>query len=445
MTVTDRPVPASAADLVDLFPTGSHLDRDGELVVGGCRLTDLAERFGTPAVIVDEAALRARAREYVRALAAHWPNGQAVFASKAFPCTAVIRVLTEEGLGVDVAGGGELAAALAAGADPARIVVHGNAKTDEELTMAVEAGAGTIVVDNNDDIDRLERLVPAGAEQRVLLRVIPEVEADTHAAMATGHRGAKFGLAVPDAVRAAARLRASDRLRLEGLHAHVGSQLLETAPFTRAVEALGALGELGEHAVYDLGGGLGVRYTYDDAPPSVEEYVRALTDAARAQLPDTARLIIEPGRSLVAGAALTLYRAVTVKPGPRTLVAVDGGMGDNLEPMLYGQRFEATVAARVGGGDPCDLVGRHCESGDTLIRDVPLRDPRPGDVIAVPVTGAYCYSLSNNYNGARRPPVVFCANGTAHEVVRRETYEDLLRRDVDVRTDRVNVRAAREA
>lgn len=264
----------------------------------------------------------------------------------------------------------------------------------------------------------------------MLIRVIPDVEADTHEAMATGHAGSKFGLSVADAVRAAARLRASDRLRLAGVHVHVGSQLLDTAPFARAVEAIASLGELGEHAVYDLGGGLGVRYTYADQAPTVDEYVRTLTDAARAHLPANARLIIEPGRSLVAESALTLYRAVTVKRGrPRALVAVDGGMGDNLEPMLYGQRFEATVTSRVGGGEPCDLVGRHCESGDTLIRDVPLRAPAVGDLIAVPVTGAYCYSISNNYNGARRPPVVFCHDGEARAVVRRETYEDLLRRD----------------
>ncbi|MFD7233563.1 diaminopimelate decarboxylase [Streptomyces sp. NPDC059881] len=428
MTVT-APLTATADDLVGLFPPGSYQAEDGELTIGGCRVTELADRFGTPAVVVDENALRRQSRAYTQALARYWPNSQAVFASKSFPCTAVVRVMVEEGLGVDVAGGGELVAALAAGADPAKIVVHGNAKTDEELAMAVEAGAGTIVVDNFDDIDRLERIVTTG-HQRVLLRVIPEVDADTHEAMVTGRRDSKFGLAIPQAVEAVARLRTSSRLRLEGLHVHVGSQLLATEPFRRSVEAVGGIAELGEHAVYDLGGGLGVRYTYEDRPPTIDAYVRTLTDAAREHLPAGARLILEPGRSLVAGAAATLYRVVTVKPGPRTLVAVDGGMADNLEPMLYGQRFEATLASRIGGGEPCDLVGRHCESGDTLIRDVPLRDPRVGDVVAVPVTGAYCYSLSNNYNGARRPPVVFCRDGEARAVVRRESYEDLLRRDV---------------
>ncbi|MFJ3582986.1 diaminopimelate decarboxylase [Streptomyces sp. NPDC090127] len=424
----DRPETTTGHPVLGLFPEGSHQDENGQLVVGGCHLGEVAERFGTPALVVDETALRGRARAYRRALDEHWPNSQAIFASKSFPCTEVVRTLVEEGLGVDIAGGGELVTALAAGADPGQIVMHGNAKTDEELAMAVAAGVGTVVLDNLRDLERLERLVTDG-RQAVLLRVIPEVDADTHAAMMTGHRGSKFGLTIDQATEAAARVRRSSRLRLDGLHVHVGSQLMDTAPFRHAVEAIAALPGLGSHPVYDLGGGLGVRYTYDDQPPTVEEYVRTLTDAARALLPHDARLLIEPGRSLVAPHAVTLYRVVTVKPGRRPLVAVDGGMADNLEPMLYGQRFEATLVDRVGGGESCDLVGRHCESGDTLIRDVPLRAPRPGDIVAVPATGAYCYSLANNYNGARRLPVVFCRDGEAREAVRRESYADMLRRD----------------
>lgn len=424
----DRPATTTGHPLLDLFPDGSHLDEDGHLMVGGCSLAEVAERFGTPALVVDEAALRGRARAYRRALDEHWPNSQAVFASKSFPCTEVVRTLVEEGLGVDVAGGGELVTALAAGADPEHIVMHGNAKTDDELAMAVAAGVGTVVIDNLHDLERLEELVTEG-RQAVLLRVIPEVDADTHAAMLTGHRGSKFGLTVHQATEAATRIRRSSRLRLDGLHVHVGSQLMDTDPFRNAVEAIAALPGLGSHPVYDLGGGLGTRYTYADRPPTIEEYVRTLTDAARELLPGDARLIVEPGRSLVAPTAVTLYRVVTVKPGERPLVAVDGGMADNLEPMLYGQRFEATLVNRVGGGERCDLVGRHCESGDTLIRDVPLRAPGAGDIVAVPATGAYCYSLANNYNGARRLPVVFCRDGRARDVVRRETYADLLRRD----------------
>jgi diaminopimelate decarboxylase len=413
-----------SAAVLDLFPPGAHVDADGELVVGGCRLRDLAAEFGTPAYVVDEAALRGRAREYRDELTARWPDALAVFASKAFPSTAVLRAVAEEGLGCDVAGAGELVHALAAGVEPARIYLHGNAKTDEDLQRAIEAGVGTVVIDNLDDVDRLERLV--SGEQAVLVRVIPGVRPDTHAAVATGQEDSKFGLAPADARRAIERLRGSARLRLDGLHVHIGSQILDAAPFGRAVEALAALGEFD---VYDLGGGLGARYTYADRPPTVAEYLDVLIGAAREHLPSGARLVIEPGRSLVARAGVTVYRVVTVKRGARTFVAVDGGMGDNLEVSLYGQRFEATVADRVGGGDPVDLVGRHCESGDVLSAGVALREPRVGDVVAVAATGAYCFTMRNGYNGARRPPVVFVRDGDARVVVRRERYEDLLRFD----------------
>ncbi|MFB7662390.1 diaminopimelate decarboxylase [Kitasatospora sp. NPDC056138] len=422
--------PASAQNrLLTLFPQGTAVAEGGELLIGGCRVTELAERYGTPALLVDETALRTRARRYADGLAARWPNSRVTFASKAFPCSAVYRLLAQEGLGMDVAGGGELTLALAAGADPAGLVVHGNAKTEEELRLAVSAGAGLIVIDNFDDIDRLEKIAVEhpGRAQGVLVRVTPDIRPDTHAAVSTGQAGSKFGLSPARAREAIARLRGSDRLRLDGLHVHVGSQILRTEPFTRAVEAVA---ELGEFAVYDLGGGLGSRYTYQDRPPSIEQYLDVLVAAARRVLPVGARILIEPGRSLVAETGVSLYRAVTVKDGEQPIVAVDGGMGDNLEVSLYAQRFEATVATRVGGGEPCRLVGRHCESGDTLSDGVLLRDPRPGDLIAVPATGAYTYALSNNYNGARRPPVVFCGEGRSRAVVRRETYEDLMRRDL---------------
>jgi diaminopimelate decarboxylase len=424
----------AAQELVGLFPPGTTLDDTGALVLGGVPVAELAEIYGTPALVVDEASIRARARRYVDGLAARWPNSRVTFASKAFPCTAVYRLLTEEGLGIDVAGGGELTLALAAGADPAGLVVHGNAKTEEELRLAVEAGAGTIVIDNFDDIDKLERILaqtpaPNGGDQGVLVRVTPDIRPDTHEAVSTGQNGSKFGLLLPQAREALARLRNSDRLRLDGVHVHVGSQILDLDPFAEAVEAVA---ELGEFAVYDLGGGLGSRYTYTDHPPTVEEYLDALTDVAKRLLPTDARLLIEPGRSMVAESGVSLYRVVSVKRGGgHTFVAVDGGMGDNLEVSLYQQRFEAAVATRpTGAGEPCRLVGRHCESGDTLSAGVPLDDPRVGDLIAVPVTGAYTYALSNNYNGARRPPVVFVRDGEHRAVVRRETYADLMRRDL---------------
>jgi len=325
-----------------------------------------------------------------------------------------------------VAGGGEIVTALAAGADPATLVLHGNAKTTEEVQLAVRSGVGTVVIDNLDDVDRLEAVLPPGQQQRCLVRVIPGVQASTHAAHATGHEGSKFGLSPAVAKQAIARIEASSRLRMDGLHTHVGSQILVAEELAAAVAPLAALGD---YPVYDLGGGLGARYTYTDHPPSLDAYLDALIGEARRHLPAGARILLEPGRSLVAENALTVYTVTTVKPGTPTFVAVDGGMADNLEVALIGQRFEATIADRVGGGQEVSVVGRHCESGDVLSDRVPLREPRVGDLLAVPVTGAYCFTLSNNYNGARRIPVVFADAGRARLAVRRETWEELLARD----------------
>ena len=449
----------TGADVIGLFPPCTSRDSDGMLRVGGCRLDELAAEYGTPALVVDEGAVRQQARDYRQLLAARWPHSQVAFASKAFPCTAVQRLMVSEGLWLDVAGGGEIVTALTAGADPATLILHGNAKTTEEIELAVSSGVGTVVVDNFDDIDRLEAAVPAGRVQGCLVRVIPGVQSSTYPAYATGHAGSKFGLAPAAARQAIARIEASGRLRMDGLHTHVGSQILRAEELAAAVAPLAALGDYG---VYDLGGGLGCRYTYADQPPSLAEYLDALIGAAREHLPAGARILIEPGRSLVARAAVTVYRVTTVKPGPEAaepgpaarsgpagkpepgaaepgpaarpgpgaFVAVDGGMGDNLEVALVGQRFEATIADRVGGGQPATVVGRHCESGDVLSEGVPLRDPRVGDLLAVPVTGAYCYTMSNNYNGARRIPVVFADGGDARLVVRRERWDELLARDV---------------
>jgi diaminopimelate decarboxylase len=417
------------ADLLSLFPPSSQLASDGVLTVGGCRADELAEQFGTPVLVVAEQAVRDRAREYADGLAARWPNSRVVFASKAFPCTAVQRLMVEEGLGLDVAGGGEIITALRAGVDPALIVLHGNAKSDEEIALAVEHGIGLVAVDNSDDVDRLEATVPAGRTQPVLVRVIPGVTADTHSHVLTGHEGSKFGLAPAAAAQLIKRIEASPRLDMRGLHVHIGSQILEVEPFAESVAPVAALGEF---PVYDLGGGLGARYTWADRRPPVADYLDALIGAARAHLPAAAEIIIEPGRSMVAEAACTVYRVTTVKRGVHTFVAVDGGMGDNLEVALFEQRFEAGIVGRFDWPDPEQVVvvGRHCESGDVLVDGVPLAAPKVGDLLAVPATGAYCYTMANNYNGNRRIPVVFVRDGAARIVVRRETYEDLIARDV---------------
>jgi diaminopimelate decarboxylase len=337
--------------------------------------------------------------------------------------------LVSAGLGLDVAGGGEILSGIRAGVDPALIVLHGNAKTDEELTMAVEQGVGLVVVDGPDDVDRLESIVPNGRTQDVLIRVIPGVRADTHQHVLTGHEGSKFGVSPEQARQLIRRVTRSSRLRLQGLHAHVGSQILEVEPLAAAVAPLAALGEFG---VYDLGGGLGARYTWADQPPSVAAYLEALTTAARAHLPSGSEIIIEPGRSVVAANAATIYRVITIKRGLKTFVAVDGGMGDNLEVALFGQRFEAGIADRLEPTEPeqVTLVGRHCESGDVLIDPIRLDHPRRGDLVAVAATGAYCFTMANNYNGNRRPPVVFASGGKGTLVVRRETWDDLAARDI---------------
>ncbi|MFC6159773.1 diaminopimelate decarboxylase [Kribbella jiaozuonensis] len=415
------------SDLLSLFPSGSRLDGDGTVVVGGCRADDLAAEFGTPVLVVAEQALRARAREYRDELAARRPGSRVVFASKAFPCTAVQRVMVEEGLGLDVAGGGEILTALKAGVDPGLIVLHGNAKSDEEIALAVEHGIGLVVVDNADDVDRLEA---TGRPQDVLVRIIPGVTADTHAHVLTGHAGSKFGLAPADAAALIRRIEHSPRLRMRGLHVHVGSQILDVEPFA---ESVAPIARLGEFEIYDLGGGLGARYTWADKPPSVASYLDALIGAAKQHLPASAQLIIEPGRSMVCTAATTIYRVTTVKRGAITFVAVDGGMGDNLEVALFEQRFEAGIVGRFDGPglESVTVVGRHCESGDVLVDGVPLSEPAVGDLLAIPATGAYCYTMANNYNGNRRIPVVLANEGVPRLVVRRETWDDLMARDVD--------------
>jgi diaminopimelate decarboxylase len=419
--------------LADVFPLGSRVNERGRVEVGGCDTIELAREFGTPAYVVAEDDLRARAREF---LAAGRDAGDGefdvVFASKAFPCTAVLELFAQEGLLCDVASAGELHLALTAGFAPARLVLHGNAKSEQELRAAIERGVGLIVVDNFDEIDRLQRLVAELAVDalKVLIRVTPDVRGQTHEKISTGQADSKFGFSTDDARTAIARLREADGVRLCGLHAHIGSQLLELEPFRREVAELAALGEFD---VWDLGGGLGVRYTSDQPePPSVAAYVSTLIAAATDAGMATAgrRVLIEPGRALCANAGVTLYSVESVKQNVSRWVAVDGGMSDNLRPMLYGARYEAHVADRVNGSTRCLLAGKHCESGDVIVRDALLDDPQPGDVVVTPATGAYGYAMANNYNGVPRAPVIFCRDGDARVVVRRETLEDLTARDV---------------
>jgi diaminopimelate decarboxylase len=413
-----------------VYPIGTKINDRGHLEIGGCDVIELAERFGTPAYVVAEDDLRTRARAFIEAFrAAGQADFKVIFASKAFPATAVMSLFAQEGLGVDVASAGELHLALRAGFDPADIVHHGNARDDAELRMALDAGVGHIVIDNDGDIDRLERLT-AGADRpaAVLIRVTPGVRGDTHEKISTGQADSKFGIGLLDAPAAIARVRAVRGLQLRGLHLHIGSQLLALEPFRTAIAAIA---ELGPFPVYDLGGGLGVSYTDEQEPLAVEEWVGGLVEAANEQLGAGRCLLVEPGRALVANGGVTLYRVIGVKHNVSTWVSVDGGMSDNLRPMLYGARYEADVADRIGGSTRVHLTGKHCESGDVLIRDALLDEPRPGDVVVTPATGAYGYAMANNYNGVPRPPVIFCSDGVARVVVRRETLADLHARDTD--------------
>ena len=435
---------AIGTSLSRVFPLGSRLNERGRLEVGGCDTLELAREFGTPAYVVAEDDLRARARAFVQAgaEAGHGAQFSVVFASKAFPCTAVLELFAEEGLSCDVASGGELQLALNAGFAAERIVMHGNAKSEAELAMALEEDVGLIVVDNFDELDRLQRLTAEGVQgaeaQAVLIRVTPNVRGETHEKISTGQADSKFGFAMADAPAAIAQIEGIDGLALAGLHAHIGSQLLELDPFRREVAELAKLGLVahppGGFSIWDLGGGLGVAYTeaQQQRPPAIEEYVGALRAAAHEHGMDAPgkHLLIEPGRALCANAGVTLYTVESVKRNVSTWVAVDGGMSDNLRPMLYGASYEAHVADRFGGATQCVLAGKHCESGDVIVREALLDDPRPGDVIVTPATGAYGFAMASNYNGVPRPPVVFCKDGDARIVVRRESFEDLTGRDV---------------
>jgi diaminopimelate decarboxylase len=418
---------AAVRQLSPAYSMGSRLTEDGRLEIAGCDALDLAREFGTPVYVVDEDDIRARARAFIAAFAARTDDFEVHFATKAFHCTAVLRVMAEEGLACDVVSGGELFLALRAGFEPGRIHLHGNAKSRAELQAAHDAGVGHVVLDNDQDIDRLEALVAPGERQRVQMRIAPGISPDTHAAMSTGGPNTKFGFNLAAAPAAIERVAASDRLELEGLHMHIGSQILDLAPFRGAIEAMAALGDF--HTV-NLGGGLGVAYGTGDEPPSIEDYVAFKVDAVRELIGEGRRILDEPGRALVANSTVTLYTVESVKHNVETYVSVDGGMSDNLRPMLYGSRYEAQVVGRPGGGTRSQLVGKHCESGDVIVRDVELADPRPGDVIVTPATGAYGHSLANTYNAVQRPPIVFVRDGDARLVVRRETLDDLVGRDV---------------
>ena len=430
--------------LAQVLPPSAGLTPEGHLAVGGCDLVSLAEEHGTPLVVYDEGALRAAARAYRDAFAAHAPDARVVYASKAYFGLAMLRLALEEGLDVDVASGGELHAALRAGFPPDRIWAHGNNKDAGEVRALLDAGVGQVIVDSLDEIALLARIAgERGVRQRVLVRVTPGVKPSTHAYISTGQLDSKFGFSLEGglAAEALAAVRARPALELVGLHCHIGSQLFELSSYRAAAALLAdfaAAADGEDLTLMNMGGGLGIAYTREDRPPPIEDYAEMVMGAvaeewARVGLPRP-RVAVEPGRSVVGRAGLNLYRVGTVKhiPGVRTYAAVDGGMSDLIRPMLYGARYEVIVANRADAEATTSLrlVGKHCESGDVLAQEALLPEVEVGDLVCLPATGAYGVAMASNYNGVPRPAVVFVDDGRARLVTRRETLDEIVARDM---------------
>lgn len=416
---------------LSLLPDSSTIGPDGRLSIGGCDVAELAAEFGTPLFIYDEATLRARCRE---AVAAFGP--EVAYASKAFLCRAMARLAHEEGMRIDVSTGGEMAVALAADVPADRLVFHGNNKSADELHEAVEVGVGRIVIDSFDEIDRLAVIAKSGMTlPPLLVRVTPGVEAHTHEFISTGQVDSKFGFGwhSGDAARAVRSILDAG-WDVRGLHVHIGSQVFAKDSFGRAVEVVAPLVNEFGLAEFVIGGGLGVPYVAGETAPTLMEWAAGIREAAAAT-GMRAAISAEPGRSIVAQAAITVYTVGTIKaiPGVRTYVSVDGGMSDNPRPVLYGSGYEVFMpsAASAERTRTVTVVGKHCESGDILVRDASVPSQLAvGDLLATPVTGAYGHSMGSNYNLIRRPSVVFADGTRARVVVRRETSEDLLRRDL---------------
>jgi diaminopimelate decarboxylase len=430
---------------------GQRVNGRGHLELGGCDATELAAAYGTPLYVLDEGAIRERCRAYRAAFESRYPTAHVEYAAKAFLCLAMARLVEEEGLYLDVASAGELYTALRAGFPPARIVVHGNNKSPAELQLALQAGAGRIVVDNLDEIELLAALVKTrGSPQEVLIRVAPGVDPHTHRRIQTGQADTKFGLnaASGAALEGVRRVLATSGLLFTGLHTHIGSNLHDATAHLAALEAvLDLAAEVRRETglaieELNLGGGLGIRYTPHDAPMSVEAFAESVVDRLTAGL--AARhlplpvLSVEPGRSVVGEAGTTLYTVGAIKevpipgpPGMRRYVTIDGGMSDNPRPQLYDAVYSALIAnkATQGGDVRVRIAGKHCET-DILIQDTQIQEPEAGDALAVQATGAYTYSMASNYNRLPRPAAVFVRDGAARLISRRETLEDLIRLDV---------------
>ncbi|WP_328827783.1 diaminopimelate decarboxylase [Streptomyces sp. NBC_00252] len=447
MSILDAPlhvlpqVPADADDLA-VWPRSTRPAPTGDLTVGGVSLAEAADRFGTPVYVLDEQEIRERCRTYRTA----FPEADVVYAAKAFLCRAMAHWVQEEGLGLDVCSAGELALAVTTGFPPERIVLHGNAKSPEDLRTALRLGVGRIVVDSTSEIARLAAITPAGTRQKVMVRVVPGVAAGAHVKVRTGTDDQKFGLSITDgsAQHAVTRILDQPHLELVGLHCHIGSQIASTKPYVAAVRRMvGLLARIrDQHGItlpqLDIGGGHAIVYR----PGEEQLNIPVLAGRIRAELEDgcartglpVPRLTLEPGRAIVGPAGVAVYRVLAVKrTGDRTFVAVDGGMSDNPRPALYGVRYAPRLIGRPATAPPrlVTVVGRHCEAGDILADEVALPgDVHPGDLLAVPAAGAYHLSMASGYNLVGRPPVVAVADGIARVLVRRESLDDMSRRDI---------------
>ncbi len=432
--------------LTHVFPDTTDTNAAGHLTIGGCDALDLAEQYGTPLYVLDEATLRARCRQFSGAFASRYPNSQAVYASKAYINPALARIFAEEGLGLDVVSGGELAVAIAGDVPLDHVYFHGNNKSPAELEEAVSAGIGRIVVDSFHELDLLQQIcAQAGKNQDILVRVSPGIDPHTHAYTTTGIIDSKFGFSIQtgDAERAILRAIAAPNLNLRGLHFHLGSPIFELEPYQAATDLVlrfaAGLREQGLNLQeFSPGGGFAIAYTRNDRPPAPDDYAEAIVSTLTATCAelgmDQPSLVIEPGRSIIGPAGVALYRIGAIKdiPGIRTYVSVDGGMGDNIRPALYQASYEVLSANRPAAEPDATvtIAGKYCESGDVLASDILLPAPAAGDVIAIPAAGAYCPSMASNYNLNPRPPIILVQNGASRLIRRRESYADLMHCDV---------------
>ena len=433
-------------DNASLFPMGSTLSENGHLNIGGCDVTELAKEYGTPLYIYDEATIRTMAKTFVKEFGTRYTNTVVAYASKAFLTKAMARIANEEGLSLDVVSGGEIAAAIAAGFPAARMDFHGNNKTPDELIYAVESGVGTIVVDGFNELKLLNHLTEErGVEQGIMLRLSPSVDAHTHGHTTTGILDVKFGFSIESGESTIAIRQALDssNLDLKGIHFHLGSPIFELEPYSQAIDTvLDYLAQFKSEGLklreFSPGGGFAIGYTRNQPPPPISAYADVITSMLTRKCDqlgfDLPKLIIEPGRSIVGRAGVAVYTVGVIKdiPTVRTYVSLDGGMGDNIRPALYGSEYEAVVANKMTvdtDHEVVTLAGKYCESGDILVKDISLPTIESGDIIAIPSSGAYCLAMSSNYNMNPRPAVLMVKDGTSKIIRRRETYQDLIALD----------------